>query len=172
MSGCTVIYELSEFKCFFMRSPKDEGSQLFKFHFPCYKGERWIYIISLESVTSIQKPINQPKVAYHQVSCLLHQYINEGKFAMTIKELDQLGQKTFCWFTILDNIKSLERYISGNLVKISSYKGFGTLQIFQLYSINSYLRQNYLNYKFKKGKCKHFFLSSKNIFINRKFLHK
>ena len=113
-----------------MRSPKDESSQLFKFHFPCNKGERWIYIISLESVTSIQKPINQPKVAYHQVSCLLHQYINEDKFATTIKEFYQLGQKTFCWFTILDNIKSLERYISGNLVKISSYKGFGTLQVF------------------------------------------
>ena len=38
--------------------------------------------------------------------------------------------KTFCSFTNLDKIKSLERSKSGNLVKISSYKGFGTLQIF------------------------------------------
>ena len=57
-----------------MRPSNDEGSQLFKFHFPCNKGERWIYILSLESATSIQKPRNLLKVAYHPASCLLHHY--------------------------------------------------------------------------------------------------
>ena len=33
------------------------------------------FILSLESATSIQKPRNLPKVAYHPVSCLLHHYI-------------------------------------------------------------------------------------------------
>ena len=55
-----------------MRPSNDEGTQLFKFHFPCNKGERWIYSISLESAISIQKPRNLLKVAYHPVSCLLH----------------------------------------------------------------------------------------------------
>ena len=49
-----------------------------------------IFILSLESATSIQKPIDLPKVAYHPVSCLLHHYINKDKFAMTIKQLYQL----------------------------------------------------------------------------------
>ena len=31
-----------------------------------------LYILSLESVRSIQKPINLLKIAYHAVSCLLH----------------------------------------------------------------------------------------------------
>ena len=48
-----------------MRPSNDEGSQLFKFHFPCSKGERWIYVLSLESATSIQKPRNLLNVAYH-----------------------------------------------------------------------------------------------------------
>ena len=34
-----------------------------------------LYILSLESVTSIQKPINLLKVVYHPVNCLLHYYI-------------------------------------------------------------------------------------------------
>ena len=34
-----------------------------------------IYVLSLESVTSIKKPINALKVVYHPVSCLLHHYI-------------------------------------------------------------------------------------------------
>ena len=58
-----------------MRPSNDEGSQLFKFHFPCNKGERWIYILSLESATCIQKPRNLLKVDYHPVSPLLHHYI-------------------------------------------------------------------------------------------------
>ena len=62
------------FKCFLMRPSNGEGSQLFKFHFPCNKGERSIYILSLESAISIQKPRNFLKVAYHPVSCLLHHY--------------------------------------------------------------------------------------------------
>ena len=33
------------------------------------------YVLSLESVTSIQKPISLLKVVYHPVSCLLHHYI-------------------------------------------------------------------------------------------------
>ena len=59
---------------FFMRPSNNEGSQLFKFHFPCNKGERRIYILSLESATSVQKPTNLLKVAYHPVSCLLLHY--------------------------------------------------------------------------------------------------
>ena len=55
-------------------SSNDEGSQFFKFHFLCNKGERSIYILSLESATSIQKPRNLLKVAYHSASCLLHHY--------------------------------------------------------------------------------------------------
>ena len=82
MHGCTVICELWQFKCFFMRPSNDEGSQLYKFHFPCNKQERWIYILSLESATSIQKPRNLLKVAYHPVSCLLHHYINLWTTAM------------------------------------------------------------------------------------------
>ena len=35
-----------------------------------------LYILSLESVTSIKKPIHLLKVVYHPVSCLLHHYIN------------------------------------------------------------------------------------------------
>ena len=62
-----------------MRPSNDEGSQLFKFHFPCNKGERWIYILSLESATSIQKPRNLLKVAFHPVSCLLHHYTLSSK---------------------------------------------------------------------------------------------
>ena len=137
-----------------MRPPNNEGSQLFKFHFPCNKGQRRIQILSLESATSIQKPIDLPKVAYHPVSCLLHHYINKDKFVTTIKQLYQLGQKTFCWFTILDNIKSLERYKSRNLLRIYSYKSFDNLQIFKLLSISSYLRQNYLKEKIKKNQKK------------------
>ena len=57
-----------------MRPSNNEGSQLFKFHFPCNKGERGFYILSLESATSIQKPRNMLKVAYHSASCLLHPY--------------------------------------------------------------------------------------------------
>ena len=34
-----------------------------------------IYVLSLESVTSIKKPINTLKVVYHPVSCLLHHYM-------------------------------------------------------------------------------------------------
>ena len=34
-----------------------------------------LYILSLESVTSIQKLINLLKVVYHPVNCLLHYYI-------------------------------------------------------------------------------------------------
>ena len=41
-----------------MRPPNDEGSELSKFHFPCNKEKDELYILSLESVTSIQKPIN------------------------------------------------------------------------------------------------------------------
>ena len=74
-----------------MRSLNNEGSQLFKFHFPCNKEQRRIQILSLESATSIQKPIDLPKVAYHPVSCLLHHYINKDKFVTTIKQLYQLG---------------------------------------------------------------------------------
>ena len=51
-----------------MRAPNNEGSQLSKFHFPCNEGERWIYILSLESITSIQKPISLLMVAYNPVS--------------------------------------------------------------------------------------------------------
>ena len=54
-----------------MRRSNDEDLQLFKFHFPCNKGERLIHIPSLESETSIQKPRNLVKVAYHPVSCFL-----------------------------------------------------------------------------------------------------
>ena len=34
-----------------------------------------LYVLSLESVTSIKKPINPLKVVYHPVSYLLHHYI-------------------------------------------------------------------------------------------------
>ena len=34
-----------------------------------------LYILSLESVASIKKPINLLKVVHHPVSCLLHHYI-------------------------------------------------------------------------------------------------
>ena len=34
-----------------------------------------LYLLSLESVTSIIKLINLLKVVYHPVSCLLHHYI-------------------------------------------------------------------------------------------------
>ena len=40
-----------------------------------------LYLLSLESVTSIKKPINLLKVVYHPVSCLLHHYII-GKFIL------------------------------------------------------------------------------------------
>ena len=37
-----------------------------------------LYVLSLESVTSIKKPINPLKVVYHPVSCLLHHYTHSS----------------------------------------------------------------------------------------------
>ena len=41
-----------------------------------------IYIISLESVTSIKKRINSLKVVYQPINCFLHHYINPWMTAM------------------------------------------------------------------------------------------
>ena len=60
-----------------MRPPNDEGSELSRFHCPCIKEKDELYILSLESVTSIQTSINVLKVVYHPVSCLLHHYVNQ-----------------------------------------------------------------------------------------------
>ena len=46
------------------------------------KGE--LYIFSLESVTSIQEPINLLKVVYHSVSCLLY-YIKISNYLSYLK---------------------------------------------------------------------------------------
>ena len=64
-----------------MRPTNSEGSQLFKFHCACNKGERSIYILSVESATSIQKRRNLLKVAYYPVSCLLHHYKKESLYS-------------------------------------------------------------------------------------------
>ena len=37
MCGCTVVFELFQFKCLFKRPTNDEA---YKFHFPCNRGER------------------------------------------------------------------------------------------------------------------------------------
>ena len=45
------------------------------FIFLVIKEKDELYILSLESVTSIKKTINRLKVVYHQVRCLLRHYI-------------------------------------------------------------------------------------------------
>ena len=46
-----------------------------------------VYILSLESVTSILKPINLLKVVYHPVNCLLHHY-NEMVVSQILNPVD------------------------------------------------------------------------------------
>ena len=46
-----------------------------------------VYILSLESVTSILKPINLLKVVYHPVNCLLHHY-NEIVVSQILNPVD------------------------------------------------------------------------------------
>ena len=46
------------------------------FIFLVIKEKDELCVLSLESVTSIKKPINPLKVVYHPVSCLSHHYIN------------------------------------------------------------------------------------------------
>ena len=46
------------------------------FIFLVIKEKDELCVLSLESVTSIKKPINLLKVVYHPVSCLSHHYIN------------------------------------------------------------------------------------------------
>ena len=58
------------------------GLQIMKAHsflnfiFFVIREKNELYILSLESATSIQKPINLLKVVYHPVSCLWHHYIS------------------------------------------------------------------------------------------------
>ena len=47
-----------------------------------------VYILSLESVTSILKPINLLKVVYHSVNCLLQHY-NEMVVSQILNPVDQ-----------------------------------------------------------------------------------
>ena len=49
---------------------------LLNFIFLVIREKDELYILSLERVTSIKKPINQLKVVYPPVSCLSRHYIN------------------------------------------------------------------------------------------------
>ena len=66
-----------------MRSPKDEGSQFSKIHFPLNKEERLVpNFFFREYNLYFKKTLNPFKVVYHPVSCLLHLHITLWTTAM------------------------------------------------------------------------------------------
>ena len=70
------------FKYLCKRPPSDEGSHFLNSIFVVIKEKDELYILSLESATSVKKPINPLRVVYHPVSCLLDHYINLWMTAM------------------------------------------------------------------------------------------
>ena len=52
------------------------GHSLLNFVFLVIREKDELCILSLESVNTIQKPIDLLHIAYHAISCLLHHYIH------------------------------------------------------------------------------------------------
>ena len=76
MCGCTVFCELWYLNVC-VRGLQVMSAHIFvNFIFLVIRGKDELYVLSLESVTSIKKPINPLKLVYHPVSCLLHHYID------------------------------------------------------------------------------------------------
>ena len=74
MCGSTVVCE-SWYLNVSVRGLQAMRAHIFlNFIFLVIRGEYELYILSLESVTFIKKPINLLKVVYHPGSCLLHHY--------------------------------------------------------------------------------------------------
>ena len=75
MCGCTVACELWYLNVCVRGPQATRADSFLNLIFLVIREKDDIYVLSLESVTSIKKPINALKVVYHSVSCLLHHYI-------------------------------------------------------------------------------------------------
>ena len=136
MCGCTVVCEL-----WYLNVCK-RGLEVMRAHiflnfiFLLIREKDELNILSLESVTSIKKAVNQLKVVHHPVSCLLHHYIHNNKCKDQVILLMITDGKN--WHCLA--VKSLSALLR---VVTSNYNGdFCCLNCFHLNSTKNRLKKH------------------------------
>ena len=95
MHRCTVVFELWYLNVCVRGLQAMRAHIFLNFIFLVKREKDELYILSVESVTSINKHINPLKVVYHPVSCFLHHYIWEGKSLLWNEKPKETATKNF-----------------------------------------------------------------------------
>ena len=74
--GCTVVCELQYLNVCLRDLQAMRAHRFLNFIFDVIREKDELYILSLDSVSSIKNPTNLLKLVCHPLSCLLHHYVN------------------------------------------------------------------------------------------------